>query len=191
MFGKPFVGGWDPVRRIEWWQDPGYRSISQFFRFREALIHPVFSGTHGFWDSIYSTLWADGFLSSRTALEFSPPWNYRFMFSGILLALVPTIAILLGVLTAFRKAGSSSRAARLFAAACLVVYFSAVILVYMSVPIYSAAKATYTLGLLPCYAVLCAAGLEAMMRGWFAKILIISLIVCWAINGYLAFFVVS
>ncbi|MFB3903859.1 MAG: hypothetical protein ACE15E_10430 [Acidobacteriota bacterium] len=189
-FGKPFIGGWDSVRGLAWWQDPGYRTVSQLIRFGETLIRPVFSGTQGFWDSIYSTLWADGFLSSRTALEYCPPWNYRFMFSGILFALVPTIAIILGILGAFRKATTPTTRVCRFAAVCLAVYFLAVIFAYINVPIYSAAKATYTLGLLPCYAALCAAGLELMMRGRFSRALAVTLMVCWAVNSYLAFFVV-
>ncbi|RPJ60034.1 MAG: hypothetical protein EHM23_11835 [Acidobacteria bacterium] len=188
--GKPFIGGWDPARGIAWWQEPGYRIPAHFATFGESLIYPVFAGFSGFWDAIYSSLWGDGFLSSKIVYEYRPPWNYRFMFSGILFSLLPALAIAVGLLRTLGQPRHSVRDGRLLAAVSLVVYFSALIYLYATLPIYSTAKATYTLGLLPCYAILSVEGLDWMMRGRLSGALMKTLMVCWAVNAYLAFFVV-
>ena len=190
VVGRPFVGGWDPIRGIAWWQEPGYRTPAHFAAFGESLVHPIYSALSGFWDSIYSTLWADGLLSSKIVYEYRPPWNYGFMFCAVLFALLPALAILLGLLGTVLKPGQSLRDGRLFAGCCILVYFSAMIYLFATVPIYSTAKATYTLGLLPCYAIMAAGGLNWLMRGLLPGALVKTLIVCWAVNSYLAFFVV-
>jgi hypothetical protein len=59
----------------------------------------------------------------------------------------------------------------------------------LHVPIYSTVKATYTLGLLPAYAVLGTAGLEVMMRGPISRALVGAGIACWAVAAYAAYFV--
>ena len=69
--GRFFVGGWDAMRDIVWWQDPGYRTFRQCYIFGESIFYPVFSSIYGFWDAIYSSFWADGYLSAydRSSLE--------------------------------------------------------------------------------------------------------------------------
>jgi hypothetical protein len=187
--GKPFIGGWDISREIEWWQDPGYRTWSQLIAFGESLTYPIYSGTVSFWDAIYSTLWLDGFFSGMYTLNQRPPWNDNFMLAGAYLALVPTLFIFISVAALMRKSMRQSRKAILFAITCVAVYFAAIIDLYLRVPIYSAAKASYTLGLLPCYGILIAAGAEPFLRIRFFRALIMALIACWAIVAYLAYFV--
>jgi len=187
--GKPFVGGWDTSLGIEWWQDPGYRTWSHLISFGEALTYPIYSGAVGLWDAVYSTLWLDGFLSGESSFVHRPPWNDNFMLAGAWLALVPTLFIFTSVAALMRKSMRQSRKAILFALACVAIYFVAIIDFYLRVPIYSMTKASYTLGLLPCYGILIAAGAEPFLHIRFFRAIIMALISCWAVAAYLAYFV--
>ena len=189
QLGRPFVGGWESYY-IQWWQYPGYRSLHQFITFGEALIYPVYSAINGFWDAIFSTFWLDGFLSSRVRYEWRPPWNYDLMLSGVWLGLLPSAGILLGILMALRWPGRAVARGQIFAVCCLGVYLIALLYIYLAVPIYTAAKATYTIGLTPCYAILAATGLDILMRGPLLRALIYAGLACWAVAAYLAYFVI-
>jgi len=188
--GKPFVGGWEPSHYIEWWQYPGYRTLHQLITFGEALTYPVYSAVNGFWDAIFSTFWLDGFLSSRVRYDWRPPWNYDLMLSGAWLALLPSAGILLGVLMVLRRPGRAMAHGQLFAVCCLGVYLAALLYLYLAVPIYTTAKATYTVGLTPCYAVLAATGLDILMRRPFLRALVYACVACWAVAAYLAYLVI-
>jgi hypothetical protein len=188
--GKPFVGGWDPSRGITWWQDPGFRTVSQFFTFGESLFHPIYSATAGLWDSLYSTLWMDGLLSGVWVYVHRPPWNYGLLLSSSWLSLLPFAAILLGILVTSWKSRLPLRPQLLFALSCIVVHLFAILYLFVSIPIYSTAKATYTLGLIPCYAVLGAAGFEILTRKPFIKAIVYGSVGCWAVAAYLAYFVI-
>ncbi len=188
--GQPFVGGWEPRGVWVWWQDPGYRTPGQFLRFGAALSYPVYSALNGLWDSLWSTLWADGFLSGIPTFELRPPWNYDFMVAAGLLAVLPAAGILLGVLRSLASPIRSLRDGRLFAVCCLGIYFAAIVFIYVKVPIYSTAKATYAAGLTPCYAVLAAAGLGPLLRVPMTRAVVWGWLACWGVTAYLAFFVV-
>jgi hypothetical protein len=186
--GKPFVGGWDAYRKIVWWQDPGYRTVHDFISFGQSLSQPILSAFHGFWDSLYSTFWLDGFLSSIIVYEFRPPWNYDFMLSGALLSLLPAAGILLG-LVIVAVGARTEHAGQPFSAYCIGIYCAAIFYLYATVPIYSTAKATYTLGLTPCYAVMCVTGLDILTRNRVLSAGIYALLICWAVSAYASYFV--
>jgi hypothetical protein len=186
--GRPFVGGWDVSRGYVWWQDPGYRTIQDFISFGKSLSHPVFSAVNGFWDSIYSTFWLDGLNSSMVSYEASPPWNYTFMISGALLALLPAAGILLGFIMSIGRP-RAAHSGQVFAAFCIALYIAALLYLYVTVPIFSAAKATYTLGLIPCYAIMCVKGLDYLTRTRYGRAGVYSLLVCWAVSAYSSYFV--
>jgi len=40
-FGTPIVGNWDPALGFPWWQDPGFHTASDYFRFGKSLIGPT------------------------------------------------------------------------------------------------------------------------------------------------------
>jgi hypothetical protein len=181
--GRLFIGGWDLHRDIAWWQDPGYRTLRQCLGFGESLFYPVYSSIYGFWDALYSTLWADGFLSEIDR----PPWNYRFMLSGIWLSLLPSAAIFFGALLSLRKGNDATRRILRFCTVCLVVIAAAIFYLFLSVPTLSSAKATYALGLTPCLAVLGAAGFEAMASGPVLRALLVAGMACWATASYLTY----
>ncbi len=185
--GRPFVGGWESTA---WWQDPGYRTVSDFLAFGRSLSAPIYSAVQGFWDSLYSTLWLDGGLSGIGVYKFRPPWNYSFMISGALLALVPTVGILVGILVTLGKPSDGAHRAQLFSVFCMGVYIAALLYMYVTVPVWSTAKATYTLGIAPCYAILCVTGLDLLSRNNFMRATINGCLACWAVAAYCSYFVV-
>ena len=77
----------------------------------------------------------------------------------------------------------------MFAVFCVNVYISAILYLFLIIPIYSTAKATYTLGVIPCYAVLSAAGFDVLIRGPLRRAIVFGVIACWAVGAYLAYFV--
>lgn len=189
--GKLFVGGWDSSREILWWQDPGYRTPAQLVTFGEALFYPIFSGVNGFWDSLYSTLWMDGYLSGIGNYLRKPPWNYGYMFSCGWLSLVPSVAIGLGILKTLWRPQQSVPQGTLLAVCCLGVYIFALLYLFLNIPFFSITKATYTMGLIPCYAILGAAGFDILARRYFLKQIVYGLISCWAFSAYAGYFVVK
>ena len=76
LLGAPFLGTWQPGVFAAWWQEPGYRSASQYLHFGEALAHPIYAAVVGLWDGLYSSLWLDSWLSgaiSRQSGSGRPP----------------------------------------------------------------------------------------------------------------------
>jgi len=186
--GHFFIGGWDPRKGFTWWQNPGYRTFKQFISFGEALLYPVYS-ISSIWNSLYSTMWLDGFLSGMLEGNFIPPWNFGFMLSDAWLSLLPSVAIILGILIAFKKSNKDSRPALLFSATCIFIYISATIYLYLCIPVYSIGKSKYTLGLIPCFAVLGAAGFQVITRKTLLRAATYGLLACWAIYSYAGFLV--
>jgi 4-amino-4-deoxy-L-arabinose transferase-like glycosyltransferase len=187
--GQIFVGGWDPFRKIVWWQDPGYRTLNQLVVFGASFSFPIYSGVIGIWDSLYSTMWADGFLSAESAYSTRPLWNYGFMISSTWFAALPMAAIMLGILRTLRQPIQSLGQGTLFAASCVIVYLAAILYLYITVPIYSVGKASYMLGLLPCFALLAARGMGNLIQSSPLKEIIYGIFSCWAVSVYIAYFV--
>ena len=67
--------------------------------------------------------------------------------------------LLVSPATCWRSEFRRARWAMLFALSAIGIYLAAVVDLYIRLPVYRACKATYLLGLLPCIAVLAAAGL--------------------------------
>jgi hypothetical protein len=152
-------------------------------------VRPIYSGAWSLWDSLYSTLWLDGLMSGSISNPARVPWNVRWMEAGAWLALVPMAFLLAGVFSLLRKDLRPLRAVLCFALAAPAVYLVAMIDVYLRMPIYSTAKATYTLGLTPCYAILAAAGASSILRFRWLRPLVFAALVCWAVAAYAAYFV--
>jgi hypothetical protein len=173
---------------LQWWQDPSYRTWPQILFFGQSLIHPVYSGVSSFWNTLYSTLWLDGFNSGL--VDFIP-WNENFMIAGALLALIPSIFIITGVIFAWLNKKAVYRNAVIFSIFTILLYFTVLLDFYVKNPIYSGIKASYTLGLLPCYAILVAAGAEPFLRNKIIRNVAIACFACWAFAAYAAYFVVK
>ncbi len=184
--GRPFVGGWEST---VWWQDPGYRTLSDFLSFGQSLSLPIYSAVQGFWDSLYSTLWLDGGLSGIGVYKYRPPWNYNFVISGSLLSLIPAAGIVVGILVAIARSSDKAYRAQLFSILCVGIYMAALLYLYVTVPVWSTAKATYTLGIIPCYAILCVTGLDFLSRNALLRAAINGCLACWAVAAYCSYFV--
>jgi hypothetical protein len=183
-FGRPFVAGWDP-QRVAWWQDPGYRTPASLYTFGRSVLYPTYAGLNGLWDSLYSSVWCDGFLSGIAMGNYRPPWNYTLMSALALLSIIPTSAFLVGLTRATRDKCLA------LAAACVGVFVLAVIDLYLTLPVYSTVKATYLLALTPALAVLFGAGVEAAASARLPRALICAWMATWAVVSYATFFVVA
>jgi len=188
--GKPLIlGGGDAANEHEWWQDPSYRTWGQLLSFGTSLERPVYSGAWSLWDALYSTMWLDGLVMGSISTPTRVPWNLRWMEAGAWLAVVPMTLLLSGALSPFRKELRSSRAVVGFALTAIAVYLAAMVDVYLRMPIYSTAKATYTVGLIPCYGVLAAFGAAPLMRFRWLRALVFAALACWAVAAYAAYFI--
>jgi hypothetical protein len=182
-FGSPLLVGTEAARKILWWQEPGYRTPEDFFRFGVALQHPLYASVHGFWDGLYASLWTDAQYSGRIPAPLAvKPWNLDFLLAGSLLGLVPSLALLVGI------ARSTRRLQTALASLCLVTFVSAMLFLFLRVPQYGIVKATYSLGLLPAYAVLVAEGCEPLIRHPIARSAITGAMTCGAVAAYRAYF---
>jgi Flp pilus assembly protein TadD len=102
-FGKPLVGNWETASGFSWWQDPGFRTFGDYARFGRSLVNPIFSGFWSFGDGIYSTFWGDALAGGVANEAFRPPWNHGLMIAGYLLAIAPTLLMLIGAAVALRR----------------------------------------------------------------------------------------
>jgi hypothetical protein len=174
---------------IDWRQDPGYRTWSQLWFWGGALTRPIYSATLGLWDAFYSTLWLDGYLSGVVVFDARPPWDYDLLCAGAWLALLPTAGILLGIFRGLVGKDALKRDALGLSVVCLGVFLAAFVGLFLLNPVYTTAKATYTLGLMPCYAVLLCAGLERMCAGRISRALVYAGMTCWGLASYCAYFI--
>lgn len=187
QFGDSFVKN-RFSQMMQWWQDPSYRTWSQILSFGQSLVHPVYSGVSSFWNMLYSTLWLDGYNSGL--VDFIP-WNYNFMIAGALLALLPSLFILTGFISIWLNKNNFYRTTVIFSIGTIAVYFAVLLDNFILNPIYSGTKAHYTLGLLPCYAILISAGAEPFLRNKIIRSFTLALFACWAFAAYVAYFVIN
>ena len=193
ILGKPFVGGWDPSTGMSWWQDPGYNTANDFLTFGQALVYPIHSATHGFWNSIYTTLWADGLLGGVGGYESRPPWNYTFVISTVWLSILPTAGLLSALFFPIRQHTPDLKTIYIIILCnlCILTYLLAIFSMYFQISIYGSAKASYSLGLLPCFGILIAFGLTPLLRNRHIKLVITICLAWWGINSYLGYFPVA
>ena len=165
--GTPVVGNWAlPGEDQQWWQQPGFHTPAYYLGFGEALVHPYLAGFRSFGDSVYSTLWGDGFVAGRTDPAARHDfWHYGFMSAGYLLAL-PATALLLagGVRLAARALGDPDPRRRLavgFAATASWAVWLAFAALTVELPFFAQAKAAYLLMLTPPLALAFAEGFGA------------------------------
>lgn len=187
IVGTPFIYGWENAHK-SWWQDPGFRTLGQIFRFGDVFSYPVAAATVSFWDGFYSTFWADGYLSSTA--DVSSLWNYDFMLAGIILGVVPAVLLLAGFLAALSGYGSAQRPVFFFSALMVFCMMFALFHLFMTVPIYSTVKATYTSGMTILYALFAAIGytlLRSCSR-WCVSMLV-AVLICWGAVAARAYFI--
>ena len=190
--GSVVIGGWDPASGSAWWQDDGYRVAAGFGRFGESLLHPLFSCTASFLDGIYSTMWGDGLCGGALTLSLRPPWNYDLMCAGYLLAVLPTVLILVGVAASTVKLlweGGSERFVLLGLA--FAVWFGLICL-NLKVPYYASIKSFYGLCALVPLCFFCAAGWNVLTCGRKPLQFVLgTILLVWAMNSFTSLWIRS
>jgi hypothetical protein len=78
----------------------------------------------------------------------------------------------------------------LFLLALIGVYFAALLYLYTTLPIFSTVKASYTMGLTPCYAVMAAFGSSWIVGRKYVGPLFASLLLTWGVLTYIGFFII-
>jgi hypothetical protein len=187
-FGKFLVGGWDPVRGVYWWQDPGYRTPWQMISFGRSLCQPIHAGFYSIADGFFASLWLDGNFSGWNDWESRPPWNLTLLLAACWPALVLSAAIAAGSLRAVWCRDAGLRRCLQLAGGSLLLYVAAFVLLWLEVPAFSQAKASYTLGLTPAYAVLCVAGLDLLPANRSVRSAVTAFVVCWSVLVYATYF---
>lgn len=147
----------------------------------------MFSGVQGYWDGFYITLWLDGLNGGSISTEVRSMRNFDFMLSGAWLSLLPTVALILGAIAILGKPATSARNGQLFALLCAGIYMLAVAKLSLVNPNYCSFKAGYTLGVLPCYAVIGAQGFRYLTKNEYARAATIALMACWAMSVFVAY----
>jgi tetratricopeptide (TPR) repeat protein len=189
-FGTPLLGNWDIISGFTWWQDPGYHTAADYFRFGRSLVTPLFSGLAGFGDGLYSTLWGDGL--SGGASSVSVPWNLSPMMAGYLWALLPTLLIVVGAgVAGVRFVRKPSAELFLFLGLSVVIALGLTFMT-LKVPSYAQAKAFYGLSALTSLCFFGALGWEAVTNNRAAlRLFAGALLLIWAMNSLATFWIIS
>lgn len=192
--GTPAVMGWDA--QFAWWQFPGYRANSHLLSFGITLVNPIYAGATSFWDSLYSSLWADGWNSGVISLP--SVWNFPLQRAAVWLALPLTVFMFAGLtapitqmLTQSKNQDSFQNRALLLAVTLVLIYTAAIFHHFILFPAYSSAKSSYYIAILPCLIILILRGLD-MFEARFGETparCAHVFIVLWAIYSYSAFWV--
>ncbi len=200
--GTPFSVGFSESLDTVWRQDPGFRAPGQLLTFGEALWHPVSAGFVGFWDSLYSTFWSDGFISagqvppgyvydatagSRPSPV--PPWDFRFLGAATLLSLGPATLMLMGGIRAVARPTVGIERGTLLCLFWIGSHLAGMSYLYLTLPMVSAGKAAYLLNVLPCFGVLLGQGLAMIERRPVLDALATGTVAAWGVASYAAFFV--
>ena len=132
-------------------------------------------------------MWFDGLLSGL-GIGQRPAWNYKYAMPVVWFSLLPSIAILIGIFKSFNCKGKVLRPILIYSVSCVSIYVLAIGYLYATLPIYSTAKATYMLGLLPCFGILGASGFAYITKTTASRMIVIGLLGCWVVFSYKAYF---
>jgi tetratricopeptide (TPR) repeat protein len=163
-FGIPLIGNWDPHLPFAWWQEPGYRVSTWYYRFGESFRCPLFSNLSSFADGLYSTLWGDGLCSGSARMSFRPQWNYELMNAGYLLALIPAVLMAIGLGVACVRLIRKPDLASFLGVSFIALYGAGILLMTLRVPSFAQVKAFYALPALLPICLLCLIGWDFLAR---------------------------
>lgn len=161
-FGTPFIGAWDPRSGFNIVQPPGYRTLAFYTRFGSVFWQQRFTLPNAsFWDGMYDGVWTDShgvFLrGDRQADVLSSV--------GLWLALLPTVAVVLGFLQAtWRLATREWDHAYFVPVVTTLLTETALLSFTMEHPWFSTLKPQWALALVPAVAVFAGEGLDTMCR---------------------------
>jgi tetratricopeptide (TPR) repeat protein len=189
-FGTPLVSNFDRSSGFRFWQDPGFADTAYLVRFGRSLTDPFFSAVHGLPDGLYSTLWGDGLCGGASSWTGRPPWNYDLMAAGYLLALVPSLAVVVGLIAALIELVRRPRAEWFLLLGVAGGLCVALLFQFLRYPYYGHVKAIYLLsGMVP----LCAFagwGTDLLARlGRVAAVIVTVLLGTWAVTAYAAYWI--
>ncbi|HJT78448.1 MAG TPA: tetratricopeptide repeat protein [Gemmataceae bacterium] len=189
-FGTPLVGNYDVRSGFWWWQGPGYATVAYLIGFGRCLVAPFFSAFYGLPDGLYSTFWGDGMCGGVGAWSHRPPWNYDLMAAGYLLALVPSVFILIGLAAALVRLVRQPRAEWFLLLGVLGGLAVGLLYQFLRYPYYGHGRASYLLtGMVPVCA-LAALGFDALARlGRVPAALAVILLGTWAGAAYASFWI--
>lgn len=184
--GALVVGGWDAATGRAWWQEDGYRVWEYFARFGAVFSKPFFGAAGAsFPDGIFSTLWGDGLCAGVPTLLARVPWNYNLMAAGYVLAVLPTLAVLVGGAVMLARFIARGRAERFLLLALVFAAAVGVIFLNLRVPSYASVKAFYALFALVPFAAFGALGWDAFARkSRAARMAATALLGLWAVNSF-------
>jgi len=184
-FGNALLGNFDLTSGFAWWQDPGYGMAAQYTRFGQSIVAPLFSGFNGFADGLYSTLWGDGLCGGAASLSARPPWNYNLMATGYWLAILPTIAIVIGAVAMLISLIRRPQAEWFLLIGLVVSTGIALIWNEFKLPYYASAKAFYGLPVMVSLCAFGAWGMDILTRRWrIARVVLWIGLGTWAMNSY-------
>jgi len=186
--GNPFVGNWDDASGQAWWQDPGVHVLEDYTRFGLALERPLMSAQAGVPDALYSTLWGDGMVSGIGRVHTAPPWNFERMAAAYALALLPCLALFVGIAVGFVDFVRGPRAERFLVLAALGATTYALLNMTLRLPFYAQAKAFYGLSALVPLAFCFCLGFDLLLRVRALAVLGVAGFVAWGALGYTSLF---
>jgi tetratricopeptide (TPR) repeat protein len=183
-FGNPLIGNWDPRLPFAWWQEPGFRTSTWYYRFGEAFNSPLFANLTSFADGLCSTLWGDGLCSGSARMSFRPQWNYDLMNAGYLLAVFPAALLFIGLVVSCVRLLRKPDLGSFLSVSLIALYNAGILLMTLRVPSFAQVKAFYALPALLPACLLCVIGLDSLARraGW--RSLLSVGMVAWAIVVY-------
>jgi len=153
-------------------------------------VQPVFNIALSVPDTLYATLWGDGQLGGPVAAEFRPPWSYDFMCAGYLLAIVPSICVIVGLIVALSRAVRRIDVAWLMLSAIILGVVGAIVLLTLRVPHFGSAKAFYALMTLIPFCALAVVGIDTLSIGnRYAWSGIAVLFIIFALNSYASYWI--
>jgi hypothetical protein len=177
---------------FNWSQDPGFRTLTNLLEFGHVFSHPAYSGFRSVWDSLYSTIWANGMCSGIIDYQYRPAWNYGLMSCGLWLAIFPVTLMIAGAVRCILFPGNTQDTANLgirFLLIGLLSFIPSILFVFLTLPIYTCAKGSYLLGTIPCMAILVAAGFDPLTRHRMIRAAAFGGVFAWAINSYFTYFI--
>jgi hypothetical protein len=191
-FGSPLAGSWANTVGEAWWQDPGYHTWHDYVRFGRALAAPMFAGFAGLADGVYSTLWGEALAAGAPDVGGAPAWSYDVMSMGYLVALIPTVAFLLGGLANLVAWLRRPNLAGTLLAALGVLAVLGIIYVSLRAPSIAHTKAFHGMFALVPFAVCAAVGLDWPLTRWpWSAHGVQTAIVTWGLLAFVALWIDS
>jgi len=115
------------------------------------------------------------------------PWNVPWLVVLSPLGLVPLMCLLGGAWATLLEPGGRDRTMVRFAFAVIAVHLLAIIDLWLRLPVYSTAKGTYLLGVVPAFGIVAAAGAGSVSGRTWPRRILLSAILTWAAAGFIAF----